>query len=183
MLQIEVPSQEFYNEATGEFDYVEKCILNLEHSLISVSKWESKWKTSFVDTVEKGLSRSQMIDYIRCMTLNQKVDPKVYAAIPPVSLEKIRDYITDTATATTIYDHRNNRGYHKKETITSELIYYQMINLGIPFECEKWHLNRLLTLIRVCSIRGTNAQMSINDIFAQNKQLNASRRAAMNSRG
>lgn len=180
MLQIEIPYQEFYNEATGEFDHIEPCTLNLEHSLISLSKWEAKWKKAFME--EQALTRAEIIDYVRCMTLNQKVDPKIYLTLPVDAINKVKDYISDPHTATVVYDRRPNKG-RSREKITSEIIYYQMINLGIPFECEKWHLNRLMTLIRVCAVKGTTASMSQMDIFNQNRQLNAARRAAMNSRG
>ena len=180
MLQINIPYQEFYNEATGEFDHVDPVTLNLEHSLISLSRWESKWKKPFL--TDTGMTRAEIIDYIRCMTLNQKVDPKVYQTLSPANLEKVKEYIADPATATTISDRGGSKG-RKRDIITSEVIYYQMIYFGIPFECEKWHLNRLLMLIRICAIKGTPSQMSQLDIFKQNSQLNAARRAAMNSRG
>lgn len=180
MLQIEIPYQEFYNEVTGEFDYVEPCTLNLEHSLISLSKWESKWKKPFM--TEQGYTRDEIVDYIRCMTLNQKVDPKVYHTLTQNDIAKVKNYITDPSTATKVYDYRPNKG-QKREIYTSEVIYSQMISLGIPFCCEKWHLNRLLMLIKVCSVRGTDLQMSQAAIFSQNKELNAMRRAAMHSNG
>lgn len=182
MLQIDIPYQEFYNEATGEFDRVQPCTLNLEHSLISLSKWESKWKKPFM--TDNGLTREEIVDYVRCMTLNQKVDPKAYMMLTMSDVEKIKEYISDPATATTVNDRRaKGKGRYGREIITSELIYYEMISFGIPFECEKWHLNRLLILIQVCAIKGTPAQMSQFDIFKQNKELNAARRMAMNSRG
>ena len=174
MLAIEIPEREFYNEVTGEFDYVSKTTLQLEHSLISISKWESKWKKAFLD--QENMPRAELIDYIRCMTLNQKVDPKAYTVIPGQDITRVREYITDPYTATRIYDPRANPN-GPKQIITSELIYWQMIYFGIPFECEKWHLNRLLMLIRICSIKGTDNQMSMEDIFKQNKALNAARRA------
>lgn len=180
MLQLEIPYREFYDEATGEFDHVEPITLELEHSLISLSKWESKWKKPFL--TETSMSRAEVIDYIRCMTLNKKVNPKVYQTLTVAQLDKVKDYLVDPATATTVYDRRPQKP-GKKEVITSEVIYYQMIYFGIPFECEKWHLNRLLMLIRVCAVKGTPAQMSQFDIFKENSQLNAARRAAMNSRG
>lgn len=180
MLTVHVPAQEFYNEATGEFENVAACTLQLEHSLISLSKWEAKWKKPFID--QEGLTRAEILDYIRCMTINQNVDPKVYAAMSAADFERIKNYIADPATATKVYDRRPGKT-GRREIITSEVIYWQMIYLGIPFECEKWHLNRLLMLIKVCSIKGTNNPMSEAALFAQNKQLNAARRAAMNSKG
>lgn len=181
MLQIDIPYQEFYNEATGEFDHISPCTLNLEHSLISLSKWEQKWKKPFMS--DKGNTRAEIVDYIRCMTLNQNVDPKIYQNLTNSQIEKVRDYITDPATATTIVDRRVNNKRATKEIITSEVIYYQMIAFGIPFSCEKWHLNRLLMLIRICGIKGTPSQMSQLDLFKENRELNAARRMAMNSKG
>lgn len=180
MLQIEIPYQEFYNEATGEFDSVKQCTLNLEHSLISLSKWEAKWKKPFM--TQTNLTRAEIVDYVRCMTLNQNVDPKAYQLLTMDHLEKVKDYISDSHTATTIYDRRPHKG-GQKDIITSEVIYYQMIALGIPFSCEKWHLNNLLTLIHVCAIKGTPAQMSQLDLFKSNRDLNNARRMAMNSKG
>ncbi len=180
MLTIQVPAKEFYNEATGEFENAPACTLQLEHSLISLSKWESKWKKPFVTQDSMGIE--EFLDYVRCMTINQKVDPLVYKSLTHENLEAIKNYIHDPATATTVYDRRQNKN-GRRDIITSEVIYWQMIYFGIPFECEKWHLNRLLMLIKVCTVKGTNNQMSMTDIFAQNKQLNAARRAAMHSKG
>lgn len=187
MLQIKIsekPGQEFYNEATGEFIYRKghpAFTLQLEHSLISLSKWESKWKKPFLSNKEP-LSKEELIDYIRCMTINQNVDSDAYDYIGLDEIKKIQDYIGDTYTATTVADRRNRP--HGREIITSELIYYWMIACEIPFECQKWHLNRLLTLIKICNIKQSPEQkMSRQSIYAQNKALNDARRARMHSRG
>lgn len=175
MLTIEIPEQELYNEATGDFmNITKKVVLQLEHSLISLSKWESRWKRPFLE--EKEMSRAELVDYVRCMTINQNIDSVVYLALTAGDLEKVQKYVADPYSATTIYDTRNQQG-GPKQIITSELIYWQMIYFGIPFECEKWHLNRLLTLIRICGIKGTNNQMSQMDLFAQNKMLHQARKA------
>ena len=187
MLQItisEKPDMEYYDESKGEFINLKghkAFTLQLEHSLISLSKWESKWKKPFLN--EKApMTSEELLDYIRCMTINGSTDPDAYRYISKDELKKIQEYIADPYTATTI-NYRKNIP-HRKETITSELIYYWMIECGIPHEYEKWHLNRLLTLIKVCSIKqGPEQKMSRQSIYAQNKALNDARRARMHSRG
>lgn len=181
MLQITIPEREMFNELTNTFSTHKAFTLQLEHSLISLSRWESKWKKSFLSNKEP-LTRDELIDYVRCMDTKQNTDPKAFEYLGLAELQQIQDYISDPRTATTIYDRRNIR--HRQETITSELIYYWMINCGIPMECEKWHLNRLLTLIRVCNIKqGPEKKMSRQSIYQQNRELNAARRARMHSRG
>lgn len=173
MLIIEVPEQELYDETTGQFVNVKKSTLQLEHSLISLSKWESNWKKPFLE--QKNFTRAELVDYVRCMTMNEKnVDQNAYAALTAADLKKIENYIVDPHTATTIYDSRRGpAGGH--QIVTSELIYYQMVYHHVPGEYEKWHLNRLMTLLRICNIKGTNDQMSMKDIFAQNRALHAAR--------
>ena len=175
MLEIELPEREMFNEQTNEFVTIKQQTLQLEHSLLSLSKWESKWKKPFLDAEDH--TREETLDYIRCMTINSHVDPIVYEYIPFDKYMQIKEYIADTHTATRIYDRRPHKG-GVKETTTSELIYYWMIYFGIPFECQKWHLNRLLTLIRICGIKGTNETMSKNAVLEQNRMLNAMRRGS-----
>ena len=187
MLQItisEKPEMEFFDEGTRQFVYRKghkAFTLQLEHSLISLSKWESKWKKPFLSS-RTPLSNEELLDYIRCMTINQNVEPDAYEYINVQELKEIEEYIGDPHTATTITDHRNKPG--RNEVITSELIYYWMIACNIPFECQKWHLERLLMLIKVCNIKqGPEQKMSRQSIYAQNKALNNARRARMHSRG
>ena len=182
MLQITLPEREFFNEAKGEFINTKAVTLKLEHSLVSLSRWESKWKKPFLSNKEP-LTREELLDYIRCMTINQGVDPETYQYLGVKELKEIQDYIGDSQTATKIYDRRTTNS-HRNEIITSELIYYWMIACDIPSEYEKWHLNRLLTLIKICNIkRGPEQKMSKRSIYAQNKELNAMRRAKLHSRG
>lgn len=179
MLILKIPEQEYYNNLTGEFVNCRACTLKLEHSLVSISKWESKWKKPFLTDKEK--TPAEFIDYIRCMTINQDVPEEAYQLLGYDNVKKIEEYIMDSATATTVTDRRKGGG--KSETPTSELIYYWMISNGIPFECEKWRLNRLITLIKVCNAKGNPQQMSKQEIYAMNAALNSSRRAATGSRG
>lgn len=179
MLQIIIPSAELYNEETTEFITTRPQILQLEHSLVSLSKWESKWKKPFLS---KGIkTRLESIDYIRCMTITQNVDPDVYDRINDEIVSQVSEYIEDTMTATT-FSKDNGKG--SREIITSEIIYYWMVAHQIPFECQKWHLNRLLTLVKVCNIKNQpKNKMSKKSLLKRNYALNAARREELNTAG
>lgn len=181
MLEITIPKQELFNNGTGKFIIIDKAIiLQLEHSLISLSKWESKWKKAYL--TEEVKNYLQSIDYIRCMTISKGVNPDYYFALTSKDLNVINQYINDTMTATTIT--KIDQSKKKKEILTSELIYYYMIQFQIPFECEKWHLNRLLTLIEVCGAKGTpEKKIPMKDVYARNKALNEANRKKFKTRG
>lgn len=178
MLTLEVAGQEFFNEETGEIKALKPTRLQLEHSLVSLSKWESKWETPFLGKGEK--TDEQIRDYIRCMTITQNVDPSVYFALTPEDISKVDKYINSKMTATWFSKEEDRRG--QRETITSEIIYYWMITLGIPVEFQKWHLNRLMTLIKVVSIKNSpKKKMSQRALAHRNTSLNAQRIASMKS--
>ena len=178
MLLLTIPPIEMFNEKTSEFVYSKETKISLEHSLVSLSKWESKWNKPFLSKDNKTLEET--IDYIRCMTITQNVDPEVYFRLTDENINTINKYIESPMTATTFSDN----GHSSREIITSELIYYWMISLNIPMECQKWHLNRLLTLIRVCNIKNAPAKkMSRREIMNRNAALNAARRKKLNSTG
>ena len=180
MLTITVPAIEMWDEAKEEFVNAKEQTLLLEHSLVSLSKWEQKWHKSFLFT--KDITFEETISYIKCMTLNEDVDQDVYSRLTRKNIEDINDYIKDPMTATTFRNIDNGR--KNGEIVTAELIYYWMISLGIPFECREWHLNQLITLIRVCSIKNSpNKKMSRRELMSQNAALNAARRQQLNSRG
>ena len=182
MLQITIPSTEFWDERKEEFIYEKEKTLQLEHSLVSISKWESKWHKAFLTNKEK--TTEEIIDYIKCMTITQNVDPNVYSRITNKIIQEIYEYINDPMTATVLNDRNRQGGGGSRETITSELIYYWMIALNIPFECKKWHLNRLLTLIRVCEVKNAPPKkMSKSDLMSRNAALNAARRKQFNTKG
>lgn len=182
MLQITIPETEFYDERTNEFVTVSKQELQLEHSLISISKWESKWHESFLSRKEP-MTTEQSIDYIRCMTLNKNVDPKCYSVINQELIDKIGEYINNPMTATT-FSEREGKKRGSRQIITSEVIYYWMTALQIPFECEKWHLNRLLTLVHVCDLKQQpSKKMSKSAAMNQQRSLNAARRNRLHSKG
>ena len=180
MLQITIPAIEKYDSVHNLFYTSKEYHLSLEHSLVSISKWESKWNKAFLGKDAK--THEESIDYIRCMTLTQNVDPEAYTGITSKIFKEISDYIDAPMTATKITS--NRQGAPRRETYTSEVLYYLMISYGIPFECQKWHLNRLITLIKVCEVKNSpKKKMSKADIMSQNRELNAARRAAMNTKG
>lgn len=181
MLTIRIPEGRFFNNNTQEFITTKAVELQLEHSLISLSKWEAKWNKPFLDNKEK--KPEEMLDYIRCMTLNKNVDPKIYELLSKDALLSIKEYIEAPMTATWFTEDKKRRRPNR-EVITAEIIYYWMIAQNIPPEYQKWHLNRLLTLIRVCSIKNTPPKkMREKDVMKQNRQLNAARCKARHTRG
>jgi len=188
MLEIHIPGRELWDDEAEVFITEKGQTIQLEHSLVSLSKWESKWQTPFLgkNGVEEEKTNEQIFDYIRCMTITQNVKPETYSNLPDSILLQIKEYIDSKMTATW-FSERGLVGAasSKKETVTAEIIYYWMIAQNIPMECQKWHLNRLLTLIRVCSIKNNppKQKMSKKNILANQRALNASRRAQLNSEG
>lgn len=173
---------ELYMESEQRFVSTRPVSLRLEHSLVSVSKWEMKWRKPFL-VKDPPKTREETIDYIRCMTINQNVDPLVYYAITNKEMAEIQTYIDTQFTATT-FDRSKNGSRANRQIVTSELIYYWMVAYQIPFECQKWHLSRLMTLIEICNVKNQpSKKMSRQEILSQNKALNAARRAKMNTKG
>lgn len=180
MLQITVPGRELYDEEKEEFVTEREQVLQLEHSLVSLHKWESKWCKAFLGKTEK--TDEEMLDYIRCMTMTQNVAPGVYNRLTEDNIKQVYDYINAPMTAT--YFSEEAKGKGGREVVTAELIYYWMIALNIPFECRKWHLNSLLTLVRVCNIKNSPPKKrSKREILSRNAELNAARRKQLNTKG
>lgn len=181
MLTIRIPIlAEGWNEEKEEFiDSVEQ-VLELEHSLLSLSKWESKWGKSFIETQDK--TQEETLDYIRCMTLTPNVHPDIYHLLTKENVDAINAYINAPMTATTF--RKATGGRRNNEIVTSEIIYQWMTALNIPFDCENWHLNRLVTLIRVSSIKNQPPKkMSRNEIMRRNDALNEARKQQYNTKG
>lgn len=180
MLQIVIPPKELYDDATSQFFWTKLQVLQLEHSLVSVAKWESKWCKPFLSSENK--TREETLDYVRCMTITQNVDPDVYKFISDKEIKIISSYIEAPMTATTFSkdtDHRINR-----EIITAEIVYYWMITLNIPPEYQKWHFNRLITLINVCNIKNNPPKkMKRKALAARNNAINMARRKNLNTPG
>lgn len=182
MLLLQVPAEEFWDEKNRVFVMRKATTLQMEHSLVSLSKWESKWCKPFLSKDTK--TDEELVDYIKCMTITQNVPPEVYATIANSAdmVTRIQNYINAPMTATTFSSEEKGKG--RREVVTSEIIYYWMVSFNIPVKFETWHLNRLLTLIRVCSIKNASPKkQSKKDIMSRQAALNAARKKRLNSRG
>ena len=180
MIELTVPDVELWDEQQEMFVDRKGGLLTLEHSLVSLSKWESQYQKPFLSKEEKTVGET--IDYIRCMTLTEGIPPSLYQNLTEDNLRSVEAYIESPMTATTFRENPNRSGMG--EQVTAELIYYWMITLGVPFECQYWHLNRLLTLIRVCTIKNQpKKHTSTRDIMRRNASMNAARRQKYHTRG
>lgn len=177
MLEITIPAGEAFDPVKEEFVNSPGCTLKLEHSLVSISKWEAKWKRPFL---EKGpITTEEIIDYVKCMTITQNVRPDVYMFIDASIMSQINDYINDTRSATKIKQTQNKKP-GPREIYTSEVLYAYMVSLQIPFECQKWHLNRLLTLIQSCNrLNEPPKKLSAKD----RRAINAANRKRFHTKG
>lgn len=179
MIDIIIPKTEYFDESTMQFKYTKEQKITLEHSLIAVSKWESKFEKPFLSSKKNTY---ETLEYIKCMTLTQNVNPEVYLHLSDQNIKDIQAYIEAPMTATTFKKLEKRGG--KKEIITAELIYYWMIAFNIPVEFQKWHLNKLLTLIEVCARKNEPPKkMSRREISAQHKAINAANRARFHTKG
>lgn len=181
MLHITVPETELFSEETNMFYPIKETSLTLEHSLISLSKWESKWKKPFLSR-RSLITEEERLDYIRCMTIEKNVDPLTYKALTKENIDAIDKYIDDAHTATTFPKSKTGGS---SRVVTSELIYYWMFSLGIPLELEKWHLNRLLTLIQVFQAENQpkKKRKMTRDDLAKRNALNEKRKAMYHTKG
>lgn len=180
MFQITIPKVELWDESNCEFVYRDEQTLTLVHSLVSLSKWERKWHKPFLGKSKK--TDEETLDYIKCMTISDDVDPEVYKYITDENLEQIKKYIDDPMTATTFSD--NTHCKKSQQIVTAEVIYSWMISLGVPVEFQEWHLNSLLALIRTHSaMTAPKKKMSRRDTISQTASLNAARRKQLNTKG
>lgn len=180
MLTLLVPESELFDERTNEFIQIKEQTIVLEHSLVSIAKWESKWKKSYLSSKNKTFEET--LDYIRCMTITKNVNPLIYKSLKKESFDAIQAYINDPMTATYFYDKDDRPS--GPNIVTAEVVYYWMISLGIPMECQKWHFNRLIALIRVCNIKSnTGKKMSRSEIVSRNRALNEERKRKYKTRG
>lgn len=186
MLSITLPDVELFDESTNTFTQLNGQTIMLEHSLVSISKWESTWKEPFLSDSAK--TRAQTVDYIKCMTITQNVNPLLYKNLSDEIIKKVQTYMNDPMTATW-FNKQENKQHSRGRAVTSELIYYWMIESGIPMECQKWHLNRLMTLIQVCNEErkaadpNNHKKMNPRDLARSRSSLNAQRKARMHTRG
>ena len=179
MLRITIPGGDMFDERNNKFKRIKGQTIELEHSLISISKWESKWKKAFLSHATR--TEDEIRDYVRCMTITPDVNPDLYYCLTVENIQMIQLYIDDSMSATTFRGTNKPKGAPAPKT--SEQIYGAMVALGIPFECQKWHLNRLLTLIHECEILNDGGKMSRKDSAKYMSQVNAMRRAKHHSRG
>lgn len=179
-LVLTIPEREFYDDKTGRFISTKKTTIQLEHSLLSITKWESKWHKPYLSKTQK--TEEEALDYIRCMCIGKDIDPNVFRAITPKQAKLIAEYINDPMTATTI---KRKDTKPSREIITNELVYFWMTSFSIPFDpCEKWHFNRLMTLIEIASIKNQPPKKMGKKQAAQERSaLNAQRRAKYNTHG
>lgn len=179
VIHVNESGEELYDEATGEFRQGSSVPLRLEHSLYTISKWEEKWKKPFLSSDEK--TEDEMVDYIRCMSIDEVPD-SLLNRLTQEDVDNIGKYISDDATATTITDHYHHGS--SRQIITSEVLYYWMFSRQIPMECEHWHLNRLITLMRVWdAYSGSQKKMSRKDTASMYARENARRKAMLKSKG
>lgn len=179
MLKVTIPSIELFDESQNKFSKSKEVTLQLEHSLVSISKWESVWRKPFLTKDKK--TKAETIDYIKCMTISQNIDPSIYNSIPKGVMDQIVKYIETPRTATTVPE---TPGKTNREVVTSELIYYWMVTFNIPFECQTWHLDRLLTLIKVINLKNQPKKKgNVRDIMSRNAALNAKRKAELKTTG
>lgn len=183
MLELHIPHLELFNEDTYEITHIKEQTIMMEHSLLSISKWESEWEKPFLtDDKNKQLTTEEFIDYMKCMTITKNIDPNVYMFMTKDNLNKVTAYINKSHTATTVK--QLNKSKKNTEGVTSELIYYWMTVYNIPHEYEKWHLNRLLTLIEVCNAKNQpEKKMPRGEQMRQQRALNEARKKRLHSRG
>jgi len=181
MLAIVIEGEEFFDEEASEFTTVGDVTLEFEHSLVSLSKWESKYQVPFLSGGEK--TSDQTFDYMRFMLLTPGVSDEVFLSMSKKHIDRIQEYIESPESATTFAELPNRRG--PGEIITSELIYYWMVGFTIPFECQYWHLNRLFALIRVCNVKqnGKQTKMSKRELADRNRSINAARKKQLGTSG
>lgn len=182
MLKVTIPAIELYDEINNEFITIDEQTLVLEHSLASLSQWESKWCKPFLS--KEKLTEEETIDYIRCMTLTPDVPSEIYNIIPNSVIQEISEYIAKPMTATWFSNSNKKGKKSNNEQVTAEIIYYWMIALNIPPEYASWHLNKLLTLIRVCDEKNKPPKKrSNNSILNEYAALNRARRQKLSSKG
>lgn len=180
MLKLIINQQDYYDELTSEFVKLEGHTIELEHSLLSLSKWESIYQVPFLGPETK--TSEQIMTYIKCMILTPNVDESIFQHFTQEDLDKIDKYINSKESATTFGIMPQQKG--PGEVITSELIYYWMVAFNIPFEYEKWHINRLFSLVRICNIKNSKPKkMSRHEIAEQNRALNEQRKKQLNTTG
>jgi len=172
MLTIHIPAEDGWDEKNNCFVELKARTLQLEHSLVSISKWESITEKTFISN--RKISTEETMLYVKCMTITQNVEDDIYNRLTDENIQQINEYIDRKMSA--LYFPKEGTQHGSQESITSEVIYYWMIALNIPFECQKWHLNRLLALIQVCNIKNKTGKISKKALMERNRAINEARR-------
>lgn len=180
MLKLAIPELDMFDENTQRFISRKAKTLKLEHSLLSISKWESKYEKPFLTEEQK--TEEEFRYYVMCMDITGTLTEEDTKMLLINEINEIQKYISQQHTATT-FSGKDPNAKHSREVITSELVYYWLVSMEIPFEAEKWNINRLLTLIRICGIKNNPKKMSKRDTMINNTSLNAMRRKALGTKG
>lgn len=179
MLTLNVPEIDLFNDETQTFTLIPAVVLELEHSLVSISKWESVWEKPFLAPEQK--TSEETFSYIEQMCLTPNVPSEVFRNLSHDHMRQINVYIDAKMTATWFKEEAKRAS---REVVTAEIVYYWLVALNIPFECETWHFNRLITLIKVCNQKNSPPKkMSRREILNQNRQINAARRQQYGTSG
>lgn len=180
MLQLVIVISEDYDEEKRQFISAKTVTLQLEHSLLSMSKWEAKWEKPFLGYDKK--TEEETLDYVRMMVLGPLPSEEDFSRLSAENLLAVQRYIEAPMSATWFSEEPSNMP--SREAITSELIYFWMTAFGIPFTCENWHLNRLMNLVRICNIKnGPKKKMSAQASAAEQRALNERRRRELGTKG
>ena len=179
MLSIKLPENEVFDDNAAKFVRQPELVLQLEHSLLSISKWESAYEKPFLKS--ERMSQAELLYYIQCMRLDDGHISDLLR-LNEKDFKRIGEYMNAKNSSTTFYEPEES-GRSRGETITSELVYYWMVTFQIPFEAETWHFQRLMALIKICSVKNSNKKVRRRDVAAQNRALNAQRLAQNGGRG
>lgn len=183
MLRLTLPSTDFWDPRKEEYVQIGGYEVDLEYSLFTIARWESKWKKPFITSLPK-FTRKDEIEWYKAMCMTEGIPDEAWMVMTPKIRQDIYDYVTDPMSATTI-NHRGPKTPGGPKTImTAELVYYYMVTLGVPFECEHWHFNRLMKLVDVCFVKNSPPKkMGKQEAAQMYRELNARNRAKYNSRG